>query len=320
MEHARTSQLTPRLTGLILGLTLIKAGNVVASKIVVNDIDAFSAVFYRTLLGGLFLVLVGAVVRRAPVAPWRFGWLGWLTAAVFATNFTLFYLGTARTDASRVAVIVNLQPLVVALLAPAFFPAEQLTARKAFGMGIALAGVLCIVGVDAWHGAGFRLGDGLIFAAMVLWATGAVLEKRVLETLPAERAAISVVVWNLAFLLAIMLGVMAVTGWRPAPTVGPAATYALAYMVVLGSGMFLAGRWVVQRAPVSLVTSFNFLLPVWGVLFSVLLLGETLTPALLTGMALVAAGIAVVNRPIPVPALPAPVTPAICREGSVGVQ
>ena len=44
------------------------------------------------------------------------------------------------------------------------------------------------------------------------------------------------------------------------------------------------------KAPVTLVTSFNFLLPVWGVLFSVLLLGERLTSELIAGMCLALPG------------------------------
>lgn len=298
---ATESRMSAPLTSLVVSMTVIKAGNIVASKIVVNAIDAFSAVFYRSLLAVLFVVLIGAALRRAPVAPWRLGWLGGLTAGVFAANVTLFYMGTARTDAGRVAVIVNLQPLVVALLAPAMFPEEALTARKLTGLGIALAGVTCIIGVDAWGGGGVRTGDLLTFGAMLLWAAGTVLEKRVLGRLPAERAAISVVVWNLAFLALALIAGMLLTGWRPAPHVGPRATYAMAYMVTLGSGMFLGLRWVLQRAPVGLVTSFNFLLPVWGVLFSVVLLQEPLTGELLVGMALVAAGIAVVHRPLPAP-------------------
>ncbi len=310
MTASNDARLGLPLTGLVVALTVLKAGNVVASKIVVNDIDPFSATFYRSLLAVVFVVLIGAMLRRAPVAPWRLGWAGGLAAVLFTANVTLFYMGTALTDASRVVLIVNLQPVVVALIAPALFPSEMLTVRKVVGFACALAGVGCIVGLEALFGQGMRTGDLLTFGAMLLWATGTVVEKRALEQLPVKRAAISIVVWNLACLTGALLVGMLITGWRPAPAVGPSATYALAYLVTFGSVMFLALRWVLQRAPVTLVTSFNFLLPLWGVVGSVLLLGETLTLELAAGMVLVTLGIALVNRPantrqpvpVPVPA------------------
>lgn len=306
MTQGDSARMSGPLIGLMVGMTVVKAGNVVAAKMVVNDVDPYSAMFYRSLGAVLVVLLIGAALRRAPVAPWRFGWLGWCAAALFGTNVTLFYVGTALTEASRVAIIINLQPVVVACVAPALFPAETLTVRKTVGLALAFGGVACIIGLDAWSGRGVHMGDLIVFGAMLFWALGTVLEKRVLAGLPADRGPISVVLWNLSTLPCALVVGMMFTNWRPATEMGAQAIYANLYLITLGTGMFLGMRWVLQRAPVSLVTSFNFLLPVWGVLFSVVILGDTLSPDLAVGMALVALGIFVVNRPVR-PAAPMPV-------------
>jgi drug/metabolite transporter (DMT)-like permease len=54
--------------------------------------------------------------------------------------------------------------------------------------------------------------------------------------------------------------------------------------------------WLLRHYPATRVSSFTFLTPVSGLLFGALLLGEPVTPRLLTALAGIAIGIWLVNR------------------------
>jgi drug/metabolite transporter (DMT)-like permease len=61
--------------------------------------------------------------------------------------------------------------------------------------------------------------------------------------------------------------------------------------------VFTATNWLYLRYPASRVMAFLLLTPVFGVIAAYLLLGEALSPNLVAGLALVVAGLWLVNRP-----------------------
>ena len=78
----------------------------------------------------------------------------------------------------------------------------------------------------------------------------------------------------------------------------PAALGALAYQCVVVAFIgYLVWFRLLHRYQASRLVSFIFLTPVFGVILSGLLLGESLTLSLWTGLGMVAAGIYLVNRP-----------------------
>ena len=59
---------------------------------------------------------------------------------------------------------------------------------------------------------------------------------------------------------------------------------------------YLAWFWLIQNYPAPRLASFSFFTPLYGVLAGVLLMGDPLTPSILTALILVALGIYLVNR------------------------
>ena len=59
---------------------------------------------------------------------------------------------------------------------------------------------------------------------------------------------------------------------------------------------YLVWMWMLGRYPATKISVFVFLTPLFALLFGALLLGEAVTPTLLASLALVAAGIVLVNR------------------------
>ena len=101
------------------------------------------------------------------------------------------------------------------------------------------------------------------------------------------------------------LGVSAVVLTALAPLFGPLVRdlapihlWGLAFQaVVIAFAAFIFWLWLMTIYPASSVAAFSFLGPVFGVFFGWLLLGEELHPSILGALALVAAGLWLINRP-----------------------
>jgi drug/metabolite transporter (DMT)-like permease len=66
--------------------------------------------------------------------------------------------------------------------------------------------------------------------------------------------------------------------------------------VIIATFSYVLWFWMIHRYQVSRLAAFTFLAPLFGVLLSWLMLGESLSPLLLLGLSLVAIGIYLVNR------------------------
>jgi drug/metabolite transporter (DMT)-like permease len=100
------------------------------------------------------------------------------------------------------------------------------------------------------------------------------------------------------------LAVSAVVLLAVAPLFGPAiremtpaltGIFAFQVLAVVCFG-FLSWFWVLKRYPASDMASFSFLTPLFGVVFSWLILGEQISWAIIAALGLVAIGIVLVNR------------------------
>ena len=76
-----------------------------------------------------------------------------------------------------------------------------------------------------------------------------------------------------------------------------AALVALGYQgIIVGAFCFVGWTALLQHIPASKLAVFAFASPVFGVIFSYLLLGEPVTGRLFAGVVMVASGIAIAAR------------------------
>jgi drug/metabolite transporter (DMT)-like permease len=293
--HAR--QALDSAAALILLLVCAAWGlNQVAVKVTNAGISPVLQVGLRSV-GSAILVLIWSRARGVPLAA-RDGTLGYGLAAglLFTVEFVLIYVGLTLTTASRGVIFLYTAPFVVAVGAHLFVPGDRLTRLKLVGL-LAAFGGLVIAFAEGLRLPSHRalLGDLLCLAAAVLWgATTVLIKASPLVRVRAEKTllyqlGVSALTLPVASLLLGEPGV-----FRPTPLVLSALAY---QTVVVAFASYVTWFWLITRYPASSLAAFSFLTPVFGVMFGGLLLGEPITPALAASVALLAAGIYLVNRP-----------------------
>jgi drug/metabolite transporter (DMT)-like permease len=233
---------------------------------------------------------------------WR---AGLLAGALFAGEFACIYVGLQYTTASRLTVFLYASPFWVALLLPRFIPGEGLRGWQWLGLAAAFVGVGLALGdgFGATAGAGGRgavahplawLGDVLGLAAGLMWAlTTVVIRSTTLARVaPAQQLLYQVAV-STALLPVLSLALGEQWSWD----FSAFAWMSLLVQALVGAFVsYLAWMWMLAHYPATKMSSFVFLTPVFALLFGAGWLGEPVTPALVAALALVAAGIVLVNR------------------------
>lgn len=289
-------------------LILWSAGFAVA-KIAVTHAAPLTVLALRYALVLALLIPVALVVRpRFPSARgiWDVAVVGFLIqVAYFGLCYVAFKSGVS---AGGVAIVVCLQPILVALIAPRFV-GEEVGLRGWLGLGLGLTGAaLVILGRSAVQ-AENAFGVACTVLALFGITAGTLYEKRFgVSHHPVAANLIQYAVGTLFCLPAAVLTERLDVDWTPG------FLWAMAYLVVANSllamSLLLA---MIRHGEVSRVSALFYLVPALSALTAWPMLGEAMPPLAWAGMALAGLGVALVSRKRPAPAdpaaPPAPATP-----------
>jgi drug/metabolite transporter (DMT)-like permease len=265
----------------------------------------------RLLPAGLVLLLAAALWRRSPgVDPRDRLWL-LLFALVDATAFQgLLARGLEGTGAGLGSVLIDSQPLAVALLARSLF-GEAINPVGWLGLLLGLAGILCLglpvpllqqwwlmgpeaIGERAWsHGELWMLGAALAMAF------GTVLSRYACR----HSDPVAVTGWHMVLggLPLLVASAVAPLFNPAAPAFWPAWSGAewglMAYAALMGSalayGLFF---WFANQENLTSFSSLTFLTPMFALLCGLVLLGEEMRPLQWLGAALALGSVVLINR------------------------
>jgi len=282
------------LAAAALFLYMLWGGNPVAAKFALTRIPPIGLAGLRFALGALCLGLWCAY-RREPLRPLRRELPPLVVnGLLFTAQIATFHLGVFWSSANHSAVLVNVFPIFVAVFAHFMLVGDRLSPSKVTGIALGFAGVAAVF-FDRWGDEPTAMIRGdvvLVFSALILGVQNTYFKDLVARISP-YKIVFSQMAICLAPYFAYSLGFEGLLRARP----DAAVLGALAYQgIIVGAFSFTAWAVILRRMPVSKLSVFAFSSPLWGVVFSHLLLGEPATPRLLVGMGLVAAGIAIAVR------------------------
>jgi len=139
---------------------------------------------------------------------------------------------------------------------------------------------------------GVNPGDLWMLAAVLVWTVYSLLLRRRPADLPQDVTLAA----SIAAALALLTPVFLVTGASLPRAPGPGAVAAVLYIAVFASLVaFLLWSYGVNEIGAARAGQFVYLMPVFGPILAVAILGETLGPAQIAGGICVLAGITLVN-------------------------
>lgn len=245
---------------------------------------------WRFALAGILVLLV-TLLKGHRIVPKRDEIKPILAISLFQSmlQYVCYYIGLSGTTGTKGSVLSGTQTFFALLLAHCLLPNDKLNRRKTLGCICGFAGVLAL-GLGGLNG--FNLtGDGLVLLSAVSAGAGALVSR----IYTPGRDPMLLTGWQLLIGGCFLLGV-GTMGGGALGRVTLGGVLLLGYMIVLSAAAFTIWTALLGKFPVGKVSLFGFLIPVFGTLFSALVLGENIfTARNLAALVLVSGGIAVAN-------------------------
>jgi drug/metabolite transporter (DMT)-like permease len=284
-----------RLALLAAGVTVVLwASAFVAIRSTGRDFSPGALALGR-LLCALVVLGVVSLARREGWPP-RAAWPGIVVSGLlwFGVYMVALNWGEQKVDAGTAAMIVNVGPVIIALLS-GWLLGEGLPRALVAGVAVSFAGVI-LVGISA-SGGGHASVAGVLLCllAAVSYSVAVVSQKQALR----HASALQMTTFGAAVggLACLPFAGQLVSQVASAP---PAATLSVCYLGVFPTAVaFTTWAYALARSPAGKMGATTYLVPAVTVLMSWALLGQVPGWLAFAGGALCLAGVAVSRRPWP---------------------
>ena len=285
----------------LICVALFWGGTFIAGRIVAKEIPHLIAAAGRFLVACSLLLLLAwrmegglpKLNRQQIHATFGLGATG-----IFLYNIC-FFAALERMPAGRSALFVALNPIVTALALAMLF-GEKLGLKKWLGIAIAFVGAAIVITrgdlLSAAHDISNSVGSGELFmlTAVCAWAAYTILGRHALKGLSPIAATTYASLWGLLLLgIGALFQLPQLDRSHLTWPVLAAIFYLGAFGTVIGFVWYYEG---VKRIGPTRTAVFNNLVPVFGISFSALLLGEPILASMVIGGVLVIAGVSLTNR------------------------
>lgn len=282
------------VSALLVLATLLWGSNFVVGRLVGQELSPVALSFWRWLgaLAALLALSGGELARRRRLilAHWRLIALLGLTG-VAAYNLC-FYQALRTTTGLNAALYVALLPLAI-VLASRVIDGETVRPAQLPAMALSLLGAVVVIArgdASTLLNLRFNIGDLWMLVAVPTWAVYAVLQRR----RPPELSPLALVAASVlaaVLLLTPLYGLELLFQGGSPPSARAILGVSYAALLPSAASYVLWNRGAAILGPTRAGVYTN-LIPVFGGLLSVTLLGEALRPYHLVGAALVGLGIA----------------------------
>ncbi len=275
-------------------LCILFGANAVAIKISLTGLGVFTTATIRFGMAALVIYL-WALLTRKPIRISLHQWLQMvILGLIFFVQLSLFYLGLSKTTASHGTLISNILPFVVLVLAHFFIEEENISLKKVAGLVLGFCGVLILFGDTSGLDRAALQGDLTVLGAVLIWGGNAIYTKRIIGSFHPSQ----ITLYPLAISAPLFLVTALLLDQEMVRQVNNSILLSMFYQTFVTASFGLIG-WMVLIKKFGAITlhSFIFIMPISGVFFGVVMLGEPLTVRLIGSIVLVTVGLVIVNRP-----------------------
>ena len=248
----------------------------------------------RFAIAGLLTVIIYSIARRRVLIPRRENLGRILTVSAFQTvlQSIFFYVGLANTTGVKGTVLSGSTAFFALLIAALIFRQEKLTVKKITACVLGFAGIIVVnlKGLDLNMN---FFGDAFVLFSSIASAVSSILVKRF------SKYEDPVVISGYQFIAGglVMIGAGLSFGGRVQFT-SLAAFGVIIYLAMLSAVAYSLWGVLLKHNPVSKVSIYSFMTPVFGVILSEIMLAEEKTVSYLNlaiTLVLVCTGIILIN-------------------------
>ncbi len=240
------------------------------------------------IVSGIITIACYSIVSKRPAFPKKESIKGVVIISILQTvlQYALMYIGLSQTTSVKGAILKSTDVFFVALIASLLFKLEKLTAKKLISCIIGFIGII-VMNLDGLSFNINPIGDGLVLAAIISYSFSVIMTKLFAQQEnPIVLCGYQMSLGGIVLLLVgvVCNGTFDFVGMLPI-FISLSLIYAVSYTL-----------WTVllKYNAASSITIYSFMTPVFGVLFSALLLSEDGGVAianLIMALVLVCAGI-----------------------------
>lgn len=250
----------------------------------------------RFFLAGVFTIIIGSIMRKSLVKVRKQGLYKIPVLALFQTivQYLFFYIGLAKTTGTKSSILDSTSVFFSVLIASIILKQEKLSVRKIIGCLLGFGGVVTVnLSGGSFDTSMSFMGEGFIILSALSYAVSSVLIKQY------SRNDNPVALSGYQFILGglVMIAVGLIGGGRLNFS-GVKAFCIILYLALLSAVAYTLWGILLKYNPVSRVTVFGFMTPVFGCILSAVLLNESIGDngiKIFFALILVSLGIIMVN-------------------------
>lgn len=249
---------------------------------------------YRFFLAAILIFTFMLIFKRKGLTFQKSSFKPLLTIGFFQTflQYILFYIGLSYSTGIQGSIIAGTTSFFQIILAHFMYENDKMSMRKTIGLLVGFSGVIVVNVTRGTFEFQYGWGELCLTLAMISAAYGNILARNGTQKLNVMYLTASQMLLGSFGLL--IVGVV-LAGWLPFEF----TTYSLGlliYLSFLSASGFVIWNNVMKYNHVGQVSMYLFLIPVFGVLLSSLILNEVIHLFVLLGLFLVTSGIIIVNR------------------------
>lgn len=277
----------------LIFIIFLWGGGFVATKVALDDMPPFLLAGVRFAISSLIVAICG-ILTKEKLMPQRNEVFPLLIVAVlFSAQICTFNLGMKYTLAGRSSILMSMNPIFVTVLAHFFIPNDRLNIKKIIGLALAFFGML-VVFRDKINVSQTRvIGDIVMIISAFLVSTMTIITKRIVQNINTYK----LLFWEMLIGLIPFFGLSFIFEDFSWDNININLIISTLYMALIISGFtFILWTLLLKRYSASKLSVFIFIMPIFGIGLSAIMLHDPITAYLVIGTILIAAGIYIVNK------------------------
>ena len=274
-------------------LALIWASAFFNIKIATYSYGPLTIAFLRIFFGAIPVILL-CYIKKIKIEAFSKDWYWFASIGLInlVLPFFLIAYGVQKVQSNLAAILMASTPLTATALAHFFTKNEKINLIKIIGILVGFSGIVFLFSDDVLFNENNIFSAFLILFGSCFYVVGGLLTIKI-SNKKNENVTASILIWGTLILLPVSLFIE--EPWNLSPRLD--STLSLIYLGVFSTGIaWLLRFYILKHNGLVFQAQVAYLIPIFGVILGVLILGEDITSKAIISLIAVIIGIYIVKK------------------------